>query len=157
MARFRFLALFLAALQYARAFPVDPAAQSPFAAGTATQKPHRDAKVLVLGGGMAGITAARTLYDQGISEFIVIEARHELGGRMMSHTLGQQYTVELGANWVQGTQKGDGPENPIWTLAKKHGLRMKRSSYFDGLSAPGDIPLAHFVKGAEMILFSSYV
>ena len=98
---------------------------------------RKDAKVLILGGGMAGITAARTLHDKGVTNFIVVEARNELGGRMMSYRLGapgRKHTVELGANWVQGTQTGDGPENPIWRLAKKHGLRTQRSSYFDGLS-----------------------
>ena len=99
--------------------------------------PVKDAKVLILGGGVAGITAANALHEQGVEDFIVIEAREELGGRMMSHTFGapgRQFTVELGANWVQGTQTGDGPENPIWTLAKKHGIRTQFSSYFDGLS-----------------------
>lgn len=96
----------------------------------------KDARVLILGGGMAGITAARTLHDQGIDDFIVLEARHEVGGRMLSHTFGEpgrQYTVELGANWVQGTRTGDGPENPVWTLAKKYGLDTRLSSYFEGL------------------------
>lgn len=97
---------------------------------------QKDAKVLILGGGMAGITAARTLHDQGIDDFIVIEARHEVGGRMLSHTFGEpgrQYTVELGANWVQGTRTGNGPENPVWALSKKHGLDTRFSSYFEGL------------------------
>lgn len=85
---------------------------------------------------MAGVTAARTLNDQGIDDFILIEARHELGGRMMSHLFGEvgrQHTVEVGANWVQGTRTGRGPENPVWSLAKKHRLDTRFSSYFDGL------------------------
>ena len=96
-----------------------------------------DVAVLVLGGGMAGITAARTLHDAGVTDILVVEAGPELGGRMMSTSFGvpgREHTVELGANWVQGTQSGAGPENPIWTLAKKHGLRTQRSKYFDGLS-----------------------
>lgn len=100
-------------------------------------QPAKDARVLILGGGVAGITAAHALYKQGVEDFIIVEARHELGGRMMSHTFGapgSQYTVELGANWVQGTRTGKGPENPIWTLAKKHGIRTQVSRYFDGLS-----------------------
>ncbi|PSR86942.1 hypothetical protein PHLCEN_2v5290 [Hermanssonia centrifuga] len=116
------------------ALPTSRSSQSPFAAPRPSQP--RDAKVLVLGGGVAGVIAARTLHEQGISEFIIVEARHELGGRLMSHTFGvpgREYTVELGANWVQGTQSGNGPENPIWTLAKKHGLQTQHSSYFDGL------------------------
>jgi polyamine oxidase len=108
----------------------------PSSAQTPLDTP-KDARVLILGGGVAGVTAAHALYDHGVEDFIILEARHELGGRMLSHTFGspgKQYTVELGANWVQGTRTGDGPENPIWTLAKKHQLRTQMSSYFDGLS-----------------------
>ena len=110
--------------------PYTRSAQVPIAA-------PKDASVLILGGGIAGITAATALHEQGVEDFIVLEARHELGGRMLSHTFGapdQQYTVELGANWVQGTRTGDGPENPIWTLAKKHNITTRKSAYFDGLS-----------------------
>lgn len=113
--------------------PVPPTSQTPLLAPHST----KDARVLILGGGVAGITAAHALHERGIEDFIVVEAREELGGRMMSHVFGapdRQYTVELGANWVQGTRTGDGPENPIWTLAKKHGIRTQFSSYFDGLS-----------------------
>ena len=94
---------------------------------------QRDTKVLILGGGVAGVTAARTLHEQGIDDFIVVEARHELGGRMMSHTFGatgDEWTVEVGANWVQGTQTGDGPANPVWELAKKHNVSLRSSHDF---------------------------
>lgn len=97
----------------------------------------KDAKVLILGGGVAGVVAARTLHEQGISDFIIVEAREELGGRMMSHTFGvegKEYTVELGANWVQGTQTGNGTENPIWGLARKHNITTQRSDYFTSIS-----------------------
>lgn len=36
-------------------------------------------KVAVLGGGMAGIIAARTLHEQGVQDFVIVEARTELG------------------------------------------------------------------------------
>ena len=94
---------------------------------------QRDTKVLILGGGVAGVTAARTLHEQGIDDFIVVEARHELGGRMMSHTFGaagEDWTVEVGANWVQGTQTGSGPANPVWELAKKHNISLRSSHDF---------------------------
>ena len=110
-----------------------PHEQAPFAA----PKPRKDATVLILGGGVAGVIAARTLHEQGIDDFIIVEAREELGGRLMSHSFGasgKKHTVELGANWVQGTRTGDGPENPIWTLAKKHHIRTQKSAYFEGLS-----------------------
>lgn len=117
----------------ALALPTEP--QRPFAASRPSGK---DAQVLVLGGGMAGITAARTLHDAGIADLLVVEAGTELGGRMRSHRFGapgREHTVELGANWVQGTRRAGGPENPVWTLAKKHGLKTQRSQYFEGLSA----------------------
>lgn len=135
MARTFLLALALSILPHILALPTGDVDQHAFSSKPTVRK---DAKVLILGGGMAGITAARALHDHGIDDFIVVEARHELGGRMMSHTLGapgHQYTVELGANWVQGTQSPKGTANPVWTLAKKHGLRMERSEYFEGLGA----------------------
>jgi len=119
------------------AFPVSPSAQRILAPSSDASKPRRDAKVLILGGGVAGIIAARTLHEQGISDFIIVEARGELGGRLTSHTFGardHQYTVEVGANWVQGTQAGDGAENPIWTLVKKHNVSTQSSNYFTSLS-----------------------
>ena len=88
---------------------------------------YRDTKVLILGGGVAGVTAARTLHEEGID--FIVEARHELGG-MMSHTFGENWTVEVGANWVQGTQTGSGPANPVWELAKKHNISLRSSHDF---------------------------
>jgi polyamine oxidase len=66
---------------------------------------HRDtdnsfdkgATVLILGGGVAGVIAARTLHEKGITNFKIVEARDELGGRMMSHKFGapgHEVTIE---------------------------------------------------------------
>jgi hypothetical protein len=96
-----------------------------FASGTPLAQQAPDTQVLILGGGVAGIIAARTLAAQGITDFVVVEARNELGGRMRSTTFGapnRQLTVELGANWIHGTQEEDGPANPIFKLARKHNL-----------------------------------
>ena len=85
-------------------------------------------KVLILGGGVAGVIAARTLHQNGIDDFVIVEARHELGGRMMSHSFGGK-TIELGANWIQGTQTGSGPANPIFELAKKHNIKSQHNDF----------------------------
>ncbi|KAG2148956.1 amine oxidase [Suillus clintonianus] len=90
------------------------------------QRSTKDAKVLILGGGVAGVIAARTLHRKGITDFLIIEARDELGGRMQDYTIGvpgKQYTIELGPNWIQGTQTGNGTANPILTLARKHHVK----------------------------------
>ncbi|KAI0632639.1 amine oxidase [Trametes polyzona] len=108
------------------AFPVHPGTQ------TVLEVKPKDARILILGGGVAGVIAARTLHEQGVNDFIIVEARSELGGRMMSHEFGaagSRYTVEVGANWVQGTQSEGGPANPIWGLAKKHNISLHPSDY----------------------------
>ncbi|KAG1727755.1 uncharacterized protein EDB91DRAFT_1228660 [Suillus paluster] len=86
----------------------------------------KNAKVLILGGGVTGVIAARTLHEKGIDDFLIVEARDQLGGRMQNYTIGvpgKQYTVEVGPNWIQGTQTGNGTANPILTLARKHDVK----------------------------------
>ncbi|CAF1478728.1 unnamed protein product [Rotaria magnacalcarata] len=86
-------------------------------------------KVAVLGGGMAGVISARTLSENGISDFVIIEAESVLGGRMKQAQFGG-YMIELGANWIQGTRnKETGKENPLWTLAKKYKLKSTLSDF----------------------------
>src|SRR6266568_5118274 len=91
-------------------------------------------KVLILGGGVAGVIAARTLHQRGIDDFVIIEAQPELGGRLASTTFGstvkgREYVIEKGANWIQGTQEGTGPANPIYLLAKKHGIKSQFNDF----------------------------
>jgi hypothetical protein len=55
----------------------------------------------------------------------VMLADGDLGGRVAHTTFGEDangkpYTVELGANWVQGIMNNQtGAVNPIWLLAEK--------------------------------------
>ena len=91
-------------LRSAVAYPVDTE-QAVFSSTHGYGR--KDTKVLILGGGVAGVVAARTLHEQGIDDFMILEARPELGGRLMSHEFGMdgnRWMVEVGANWVQGTQ-----------------------------------------------------
>ena len=94
--------------------------------------------VLILGGGMTGIIAARTLHEQGIDDFIILDARSELGGRMIHKAFGapgREVVVEMGPNWVQGTQQGDGPANPIWQLTLKHNLTTAYNNMYESVCA----------------------
>ncbi|MCE6998116.1 FAD-dependent oxidoreductase [Saccharothrix sp. S26] len=69
--------------------------------GTAAAAPTLH-DVIIIGAGFAGITAARTLREQGISS-VVLEARGRIGGRIWTSTLaGQQ--VELGGQWIAESQ-----------------------------------------------------
>ncbi|TDL27142.1 amine oxidase [Rickenella mellea] len=93
--------------------------------------------VLILGGGVAGVIAARTLHERGHDDFIIIDARPELGGRLQNRQFGRAdntRSVELGPNWVQGTQTGNGPVNPILTLTKKHKVKTQFNDLFGSLS-----------------------
>ncbi|PVI02146.1 polyamine oxidase-like protein [Periconia macrospinosa] len=94
----------------------------------------RKTKVAILGGGVAGITAAQALTNQSITDFLIVEYNGDIGGRMV-HTpfgadqAGNPYTVELGANWIQGLGTEGGPENPIWTFGKKYNISNTYSDY----------------------------
>ena len=59
--------------------------------------------VVVVGGGLAGLTAARDLDGGGLS-VIVVEAQDRVGGRVLNHTLSNGSIVELGGQWVGPTQ-----------------------------------------------------
>ena len=97
--------------------------------GASTNNPaKKDASILILGGGVTGVIAARTLHERGHDDFLIVEARDELGGRMQTKTLGtgnRSFTVEQGPNWVQGTQTGNGPANPILLLTEKHNVKTQ--------------------------------
>jgi len=61
------------------------------------------ADVIVVGAGLAGLTAARALADAGRS-VIVLEARDRVGGRVVSHPIGDRKVVEMGGQWAGPTQ-----------------------------------------------------
>ena len=58
----------------------------------------KDASVIVLGAGLAGLRAGHLLSKRGVS-VTVLEARDRLGGRVYTKQLGEN-TVELGAEWI---------------------------------------------------------
>lgn len=79
-----------------------------------------DSDVLILGAGISGVAAAKTLFDNGLDNFIILEGTDRIGGRMHNTKFGG-IQIELGANWIQGAPLPGGPtppkSNPIWELA----------------------------------------
>ena len=53
---------------------------------------------LIQGAGAAGIGASSALYELGI-DFIMLEGRKKIGGRVRSHKMLDGTRVEIGANW----------------------------------------------------------
>ncbi|KAL4927534.1 putative flavin containing polyamine oxidase [Aspergillus undulatus] len=89
--------------------------------------------VAILGGGMAGVTAAQALSDNSVSDFVILEYRDTLGGRVWHTDFGQDpngepYVIEYGANWIQGLGSSN-IENPVWQLAQKYQLQNTWSDY----------------------------
>jgi len=62
-----------------------------------------EADVAVIGGGLAGLVAARELARAGVSP-VVLEARDRVGGRTLNADLGEGKVVEIGGQWVGPTQ-----------------------------------------------------
>ncbi|MEC7760387.1 MAG: FAD-dependent oxidoreductase [Pseudomonadota bacterium] len=69
-------------------------------------------RVIVVGAGIAGLSAARRLADAG-AEVVVLEAGDRIGGRIRTdHSLGAPF--EWGAGWIHGPGRG----NPVAGLAE---------------------------------------
>lgn len=64
---------------------------------------NRSADVLVVGAGLAGLTAARDILAAGHS-VLVLEARNRVGGRVVNREIGDGKTVEMGGQFVGPTQ-----------------------------------------------------
>jgi monoamine oxidase len=76
-----------------------------------------DPQVVIIGAGVAGLTAARDLSAAG-ARVLVLEARDRLGGRVMTHHT-PDGPVELGAEFVHGAF----PE--ILGIVQEAGLRLR--------------------------------
>ncbi len=96
-----------------------------------------DATVLIFGAGISGTTAARALYDNGITDIKIIEARDEIGGRIRQVDFAG-VKVEVGANWIHHLSQQDSTvnnNNPIWRLAKQtNGCRDLTGAYTETIS-----------------------
>lgn len=91
----------------------------------------RSAEVLVIGAGMSGLAAARTLADKGTS-VIVLEARDRIGGRTWTDSsLG--LPLDLGASWIHGIKN-----NPMTELAKRFGADTAPTDYENGILFDSD-------------------
>ena len=76
--------------------------------------PGCDYDVVVIGGGFAGVTAARDAQKNGLKTLLV-EARNRLGGRTFSADF-EGSPIELGGTWIHNTQPF------AWAEAQRYGI-----------------------------------
>lgn len=74
---------------------------------------------IVIGGGFAGITAARDLQQAG-ARTLILEARNRIGGRTFTYALGGN-KVELGGAWVHWTQPH------VWSEIERYDLPVSET------------------------------
>lgn len=105
-----------------------------------TKQAPKEHKVIIIGAGMAGLSAANHLIKNGVDDFRILEARNRIGGRIVSIDIGTQKVdfstipnvcvirnyiifiycflqIELGANWIHGVLG-----NPMFEIAMANGL-----------------------------------
>ncbi|MBQ0797396.1 FAD-dependent oxidoreductase [Zhongshania sp.] len=91
---------FLQVAAGATAFTALPAARAFAADEKATGASDHVVDVAILGGGLAGLTAARDLQRAGCESFVVLEAMDRVGGRTLNHDLGNDQFSEAGGQWI---------------------------------------------------------
>ncbi|CAJ1934221.1 unnamed protein product [Sphenostylis stenocarpa] len=75
---------------------------------------------------MKGVSAAKVLANNGVTDFVILEASDRIGGRILKEKFGG-VSVELGAGWIVGV--GGKETNPVWELATEFGLRTCFADY----------------------------
>lgn len=80
-------------------------------------------RIVVIGAGLAGLTAARELQRQG-HEVVIIEARERIGGRIWTSLKWPDMPLDFGATWIHGTQG-----NPLTKLAEQIKAQRLITSY----------------------------
>ncbi|MQM03536.1 hypothetical protein Taro_036319 [Colocasia esculenta] len=77
---------------------------------------------IVIGGGFAGISAARALKDASF-QVVLLESRDRIGGRVYTD-YSFSFPVDMGASWLHGVSE----ENPLGPVIARLGLPLYRTS-----------------------------
>jgi monoamine oxidase len=85
--------------------------------------PQKFERIIVIGAGMAGLAAAKTLVEMGY-QVQVLEARKRIGGRVWTSREWPDIPLDMGASWIHGIRG-----NPITELAKQVGAETAVTDY----------------------------
>ncbi|UQC76289.1 N1-acetylpolyamine oxidase [Colletotrichum lupini] len=106
-------------------------------------------QVAILGAGLAGITAAQTLVNASITDFVIVEYNNRIGGRVYNRPFGKKpgtnesYFVELGANWKYEYDAGE-------IILKNQQDRSARAGLAIAGWKPGSDPLAQAIEWSSI-------
>jgi len=82
---------------------------------------NSDVEVVVIGGGAAGVVAAKRLCQASIG-CLLVEARPRLGGRAWTVHDGSGHALDLGCGWLHSADR-----NPWGTVAKEQGATIDKT------------------------------
>lgn len=97
---------------------------------------------IVVGAGVAGLTAARLLTRSG-RRVVVLEARDRVGGRVWTDR-SDGHVMDRGASWIHGID-----DSPVAAAAVAFGMPMHE--YTVGSYQPDGRPIAYYGPGAERL------
>src|SRR5271165_3914682 len=83
--------------------------------------PDSDVEVVVVGGGAAGVAAAKHL-DRASVDCLLIEARPRLGGRAYTVVDPSGFTLDLGCGWLHSADR-----NPWVRVAEEEGVALDKT------------------------------
>jgi monoamine oxidase len=83
--------------------------------------PRSEVEVAIVGGGAAGIAAARRLSEQGV-DAVILEARSRLGGRAWSRQDSDGFALDLGCGWLHSADR-----NPWLAIAEGQNRTISKS------------------------------
>lgn len=98
--------------------------------------------VVVIGAGIAGLSAARLLAAAGLG-VVVVEARDRIGGRVHTEREGGRVT-DRGASWIHGIV-----DSPVHDAVRAFGIGT--AEFTVGSYQPGGRPIAYYGPGGDRL------
>ncbi|XP_050439149.1 uncharacterized protein LOC126844783 [Adelges cooleyi] len=87
----------------------------------------KEPKVIIIGAGLAGLSAAQRLASAGFKDFTILEASHRVGGRIETFCYDNK-VLEFGAQWFK-----TGLNNSIFNLAMEEQLALQSDNNSAGI------------------------
>lgn len=106
----------------------------------------KETPIVIIGGGLSGISALSRLLENGYKNVVLLEATSRIGGRVFTVLFGEN-VVDLGAQFVHGQ---DG--NVIYEMVKNENVLGSESNPANAwvISSDGEQPREYF----ELLLLS---